>query len=342
MDRLARFVHRHRRGRLAWALIWVLYYRSPDRHPRVSDAELEHINSGRTTEIGSETKPLRWTSLIKNRNIMAVAFGFWCVTFVEYFFITWFPAYLVQERGFSLLKLGLLGSIPAITALIGQYVGGYTTDTLLRRGWSVTRARKSCIIAGCLLSSSIAFAGFADSAATALVLLSISTASIMFAVASIYCLCSDLSPRAHASQGQEGSIAGIVNGISNTAGIASPAIIGLILGVTGSFVGGLVLAGAIAILAVVIFALRTSTCGANDCSTVIRRRPAQQHVDNHSIEDTVAGRLREDAWRCRASGGSRIPLRQPCDPCCVPTTRRLVYVHSSPSRRSRPGRSTTV
>ncbi|WP_280832227.1 MFS transporter [Mycolicibacterium frederiksbergense] len=239
---------------LVWALAWVLYYRSPNQHPRVSEAELEHINAGRATEIDSDTKPLRWTTLIKNRNIMAVAFGFWCVTFVEYFFITWFPAYLVQERGFSLLKLGLLGSIPAITALIGQYVGGYTTDAMLRRGWSVTRARKSCIIAGSLLSSSIAFAAFADSAAAALVLLSISTASIMFAVASIYCLCSDLSPRAHASQGQEGSIAGIVNGISNTAGIASPAIIGLILGVTGSFVGGLVLAGAIAILAVVIFA----------------------------------------------------------------------------------------
>ncbi|MDR6687749.1 ACS family glucarate transporter-like MFS transporter [Arthrobacter sp. 1088] len=238
---------------VVWAVVWVLYYRSPEKHSKVSPAELEFITEGRSTA-DDKREPIRWTKLIKNRNVTSVALGFWCVTFVEYFFITWFPTYLVQDRGFNLLQLGVLGMIPAITALIGQYLGGYTTDALLRRGWSVTRSRKTCIIVGSLLSSVIAFAAIAESAAVALALLSISTASIMFAVASIYCLPGDLSPRKEGVQSQEGSIAGIINGISNTAGIASPAIIGFILGATGSFVYGLFLAGAIAVLGVIFFA----------------------------------------------------------------------------------------
>ena len=71
--------------------------------------------------------------------------GFFCLNFTNYFFITWFPSYLVQTRGFSLKSLGTLGMIPALMAIPGGWIGGFVSDALYRRGWSLTAARKTCM-----------------------------------------------------------------------------------------------------------------------------------------------------------------------------------------------------
>ena len=60
--------------------------------------------------------------------------GFFCLNFMITFFLTWFPSYLVNERGFNLLKLGIFGSIPPIAAILGSWAGGLTGDYLLKRG----------------------------------------------------------------------------------------------------------------------------------------------------------------------------------------------------------------
>jgi len=71
--------------------------------------------------------------------------GFFCLNFVIYFFITWFPSHLVQTRGFSLKSLGM---IPALIAIPGGWLGGYVSDALFRRGWSLTAARNTCMVGG--------------------------------------------------------------------------------------------------------------------------------------------------------------------------------------------------
>ena len=56
--------------------------------------------------------------------------GFFCLNFVIYFFITWFPSYLVQAHGFSLKSLGTLGTIPALMSIPGGWLGGFVSDAL--------------------------------------------------------------------------------------------------------------------------------------------------------------------------------------------------------------------
>ena len=240
---------------VVWAAVWVWHYRAPREHRGVSESELALITEGREAPAPGQERPaIPWLEMLRHRNVLAVSLGYFCITFVEYFFITWFPSYLVQDLGFTLLQLGVFGTIPAFSAILGQWSGGYVADALVRRGLTVTRARKSCIVGGALTSSVIAVAAFVRSPGLALALLSISTAALTFADASVWCLPADLSPRDQGPDvGWEGSIAGIVNGISNLAGIASPAVIGLAVGMTHSFVFGLVTAGVLAIVAVLIF-----------------------------------------------------------------------------------------
>jgi MFS transporter, ACS family, hexuronate transporter len=61
------------------------------------------------------------------------------------------PNYLKNERGFSLALIGMLAWIPFLMADIGNLSGGGASSLLIRRGWSVDRARKTVMFTSALL-----------------------------------------------------------------------------------------------------------------------------------------------------------------------------------------------
>ncbi|MER5439738.1 MFS transporter [Streptomyces sp. NPDC002790] len=238
---------------LIWVVFWLKMYREPREHPKVNAAELAHIEAGQAqeTDAPADAPQPRWQDLLRYRTIWGMALGFACQSFVIYFFITWFPSYLVEARGFSLLSLGILGMIPAITAFIGNFVGGWATDALVRRGHSLTLARKSCIVAGMLVSSVIGLAAVVDSSAMALILLSLSFGGVTFATSSIVTLPADVAPVS--TRPWASTIQGFQNSLSNLAGVASPFVIGLLYSRTGSFTGGLVAAAGVAVAGCLVY-----------------------------------------------------------------------------------------
>lgn len=243
---------------LIWVVFWLLFYRSPRQHPRVSQEELQYIETGGarlSEESGSRSSQRRssggvqWRDLFRYRTIWGMMLGFFCLNFVIYFFITWFPDYLVTARHFKLLQLGFFGMIPPLVAVAGGLLGGYASDSLVRRGASLTIARKVCLVGGMAFSSVIALAALVPSAVAALALLSLSYSGLTFAAASVWSLPADVAPEAGAGAANwVGSIGGIQNFASNLAGIASPAVIGFLVDITGTFVTGLVTAGILAIV----------------------------------------------------------------------------------------------
>ena len=82
-----------------------------------------------------------WSGLFKYRSIWGLMIGMFCLNFAIYFFLTWFPSYLQEARGFSLARLGTLGMVPGVMGVAGSWGGGYLSDWLLARGWSRTAAR---------------------------------------------------------------------------------------------------------------------------------------------------------------------------------------------------------
>ncbi|SDT21393.1 MFS transporter [Microlunatus soli] len=242
---------------LVWVIIWLWAYHSPIKHRWISEAELAYIKAGGARvdpdqqEVDHDRPAVRWRDLFTNRTVWGMAIGFGCQSYVIYFFITWFPSYLVEERHFSLLELGIWGTVPGFVAFLGNFLGGWVSDALVRRGHSVTVARKSCIIAGMLGSAVIGFVGLVPSAVLALVLLSFSFGCVTFATSSIVALPADVAPTSGASMA--GSIQGFQNGIANLAGIASPAVIGALYGLTGSFGWGLASAAFVAVAGCVVY-----------------------------------------------------------------------------------------
>jgi ACS family glucarate transporter-like MFS transporter len=106
----------------------------PNQHPGVNKKELEYIAEGgalinmdqksakrkcRSAKNGADQ-----AALLGSRMMIGVYLGQYCINALTYFFITWFPVYLVQARGMSILKAGFIASIPAICGFAGGVLGG--------------------------------------------------------------------------------------------------------------------------------------------------------------------------------------------------------------------------
>ena len=141
---------------IVWAVFWIFIYRDPEQHPSVTPEELARLQAERGTKpVSGSAVP--WSSLFRYRTIWGMMIGFFCLNFVIYFFITWFPTYLVKARGFSLAQLGTLGLLPGLASIPCGWIGGFTSDALYRRGWSLTAARKTCLVGGMLIPPSSPF-----------------------------------------------------------------------------------------------------------------------------------------------------------------------------------------
>ncbi|MEW6342447.1 MAG: MFS transporter [Pseudomonadota bacterium] len=233
---------------IVWALAWWFVYRDPERYraiaPDAVDALLAQRGAPAVAAVPGSPK-ITWPDLFRYRTIWGMMIGLFCLNFAIYFFITWFPSYLLQARGFSLASLGTWGMLPALLAIPGGWLGGYVSDSLFRRGWSATAARKTCLVLGMLLSSTIALSAFVDSVWACLALFALAYASLSFAGANVWTLVGEVAPTpAHVA-----SIGGIQNFAGNLAGIFITTFTGVMLSITkGSFVVPLVAAGVLCLV----------------------------------------------------------------------------------------------
>lgn len=233
---------------LIWALLWWKFYNDPHKSKYINKAELDYINEGK--DINPDEKPrLKWYQLLKYRNIQAMCLGFFMVNYIYYFFITWFPAYLMHERGMELMTMGMVAAIPSIVAIFGEMFGGYVSDKLYMAGWSLTKARKTNLIIGMILATAVGFAGNVESDILVIVLLSISSFGCVFAAAAIWSLPGDVAPKNMVSQ-----VAGLQNCVSNMGGAIGPLVTGFIIATTHSFQMSLYISGALAFVAILIYA----------------------------------------------------------------------------------------
>jgi ACS family D-galactonate transporter-like MFS transporter len=98
-----------------------------------------------------------WKQVFGNRTLWGIYIGQFCVNATLWFFLTWFPTYLVQYRGLSFLKTGFLASIPFLSACAGLLLSGFLSDHLIKK---IVTCRKAPIIFGLLLSGSVVGANY--------------------------------------------------------------------------------------------------------------------------------------------------------------------------------------
>jgi len=238
------------------SLVWLKVIYSPKDHPRINQAEFDYIERGgalvdmdqrkpeATAAAAGKPKVSYLRQLLTNRMLLGIYIGQYCITTLTYFFLTWFPVYLVKERGFSILNAGFVAALPAVCGFAGGVLGGIVSDFLLRRGHSLTFSRKTPIVIGMLLSTSMIACNYVDSSAFVVAIMALAFFGKGLGALG-WAVVSDTSPKE--GTGLSGAM---FNTFGNTAAITTPIVIGYIVQGTGSFAAALVFVAANALVAV--------------------------------------------------------------------------------------------
>jgi MFS transporter, ACS family, D-galactonate transporter len=232
---------------IVFGLLWWRIYRDPSQSRMVNDAELRHIEAGGGGEYKGEPTRFSWSqiaALLRHRQVIGASIGQFGGNSTLVFFLTWFPTYLVSERGMSYINAGVMASVPYIAASVGVLFGGFLSDTLLKRTGSANLARKLPIVSGLLLAATIVGANYVPASDNATVIAILSLAFFGQGMSNLgWTVISDIAPK-----NVIGLTGGIFNFSTNLAGIVTPIVIGVFFGLTGSFVGPLIYIAAVALV----------------------------------------------------------------------------------------------
>jgi len=242
---------------LLLSVLWFRAVYSVKEHPRISQAEIEHIEVGgglasMDSGTAKRASTLAWSGvklLLGNRMLVGIYIGQYCITALTWFFLTWFPIYLSQARHMSMQEVGFLAALPALCGVVGGILGGVVSDILLRKTKSATIARKTPIVAGMLCSLTMIGCNYTDSSTVVVALMAFAFFGKGFGALG-WTVISDVSPK-----NMIGLNGGLFNLIGNTAGITTPIIIGYIRQKTGSFEMALVYVGFMALTAIISYLL---------------------------------------------------------------------------------------
>lgn len=228
---------------LLWTVVWVLYSKdNPAQHKGVSDEELKEIATGQivTADETIVSSPGR------SQAVWGLAIAYFCFTYPYWLFLNWLPTYLIQARGFTIIKMGFFASLPWLAAFISMNAAGWISDGLVKKGLSTGKARRALIYTGvpgmaiCLL--------LATQATNAYMAITLITVTMMFAglnFPSFWSLPMDMNSQ------KAGVISGMMNTGSGIAGILAPGITGYVAMLSG-WTAALTLAAVLAMVSVVV------------------------------------------------------------------------------------------
>ena len=122
-----------------WLVFWLRWYWIPARHPRVTAEERSMIENAPGVPA---RESVRWAQLFGFRQTWALFLARVLADPVWWFYLFWLPKYLSDERGFSIVAIGLTTWVPFLTADLGAIAGGWASGRLIARGMDPVRARK--------------------------------------------------------------------------------------------------------------------------------------------------------------------------------------------------------
>jgi MFS transporter, ACS family, hexuronate transporter len=211
---------------LGWLVLWVLLYRSPQQHPRVSPAELAYIQS----DPPDPDVHLPWLELLRYRQTWVFAVGITLAAPVWWFYLFWVPGFLHDKHGLDLTNFGPPLIVIYLIADVGSIAGGWFSSALLKRGWSANAARKTAMLVCALCVAPVFAASTVANVWLATVLIGLAAAAHQGFVANLYTLVSDTAPRRVVS-----SIVGVGGAMSAVAGMGAAKATGYVLHWTGSY-----------------------------------------------------------------------------------------------------------
>ena len=226
-----------------WLVFWLLLYRKPQEHSRVSKAELDYIRSDPQESVAK----IKWARLLPHRQTWAFVLGKFTTDPIWWFLLFWIPDFLQRDHGLRLTQIGVPIMVIYLMADVGSVAGGWLSSRLIHLGKSVNFARKLALLICALSVVPIVFAYRVESLWGAVLLIGLAAAAHQGFSANLFTLTSDLFPAQAV-----GSVVGIGGMAGAIGGMFMAKIVGYVLQWTGSYMIPFFIAGTAYLVALAI------------------------------------------------------------------------------------------
>jgi MFS transporter, ACS family, aldohexuronate transporter len=210
-----------------WLVFWLWLYRRPQEHPRLSKAELAHIQS----DPSEPDTRIPWKRLLPHRQTWAFAIGKFMTDPIWWIYLFWLPDFLKKNYAIDLKNVGLPLIVVYLIADVGSIAGGWLSSSMIKRGVSVNRSRKTAMLICAIAVVPVVFAAKASSVWVAVLLVGLAAAAHQGWSANLFTTTSDMFPRRAI-----GSVVGIGGMAGAIGGMLISKVVGYILQWTGSYV----------------------------------------------------------------------------------------------------------
>ena len=229
-----------------WLVFWLIFYRKPEEHPKLSKTELAYIQSDPPEPVVK----IPWKNLFPHRQTWAFAIGKFLTDPIWWVYLFWLPDFMKKQHGLDLQTFGLPIAIVYIIADVGSIGGGYISSALIKRGMSVNRSRKTAMLICAVAVVPIVFASITSNLWVSVILIGIAAAAHQGWSANLFTISSDMFPKQAV-----GSVVGIGGMFGAIGGMCISPLVGYILDKTGSYVPIFIIAASAYLVALLIIHL---------------------------------------------------------------------------------------
>jgi len=217
-----------------WLALWLALYKKPEEHPRLSKAELAYIQS----DPSEATTTIPWKRLLPHKQTWAFAIGKFMTDPIWWIYLFWLPDFLNKNYHIDLKNIGPPLIVVYLIADVGSVAGGWLSSSMIKRGVSVNRARKTAMLICAVAVVPVVFAAKASNVWIAVLLVGLAAAAHQGWSANLFTTTSDMFPRRAI-----GSVVGIGGMAGAIGGMLISKIVGYILQWSGSYVPIFIIAG---------------------------------------------------------------------------------------------------
>ena len=229
-----------------WLACWLWLYRRPEEHPQLSKSELAYIQSDPSESV----TPIPWSRLLHHKQTWAFSIGKFMTDPIWWIYLFWLPDFLHKNYQIDLKNIGLPLIVVYLIADVGSVAGGWLSSSMIKRGVSVNRSRKTAMLICAIAVLPVVFAARASNVWVAVLLVGLAAAAHQGWSANLFTTTSDMFPRRAI-----GSIVGIGGMAGAVGGMLISKIVGYILQWSGSYVPIFFMAASAYLAAWVVFQL---------------------------------------------------------------------------------------
>jgi MFS transporter, ACS family, hexuronate transporter len=195
---------------IGWVLVWLLL---PGKR------EASEVNA--PGDESQNNRQIPFLELLKNKVVLIFVLIRFLLDPVFYFLMFWVPKYLSEERGVSFERIGELFWIPFFALGVSNILGGWFSDKLVKRNFSVNKARKTVMGIAALLTLVAPLISWVSSVEMAVALMAVFMLAHGFWITNYITAISDIFGKMATST---------VVGLSGTAGAVSALIVNPFIG----------------------------------------------------------------------------------------------------------------